>query len=279
MSVSGAFDEIVIYFNSLDTLSRETREISVQHARDILEKLRFKAEDEDSDEEKRDLDEERKEQEESLLQVARAFLRRLAELAKDHPERLNDAEYAPIFEKAFDAIGKVLYRTRVDIIETLIKQGKANVAQSMQAKLENETPQKFKAHDIQLDDVVGMLEAGLTYAELLQKKIAAGQQVPLVQNVPPPQPRKKEKEHDHKSKALDIISMGVGIGYKIFGVSRKELIPAVQQINRDAPDPLLEGTGYKVSGISREELVEHAQKANEPSQEMAMDPMSGSRKR
>ena len=55
--IASEFEAVVRHFNSIDSLSHASREISVQHGRDILEKLRVIAESEDSDKEKLDLDE------------------------------------------------------------------------------------------------------------------------------------------------------------------------------------------------------------------------------
>src|ERR1700728_3351976 len=113
-TITDAFNEVVKYFNSIDSLSLETKEISVQHAREILEKLRFKKS-EDGDEEKRDLDEEKKEKVDTLLQAIKAFFRRLEEIVRDNPEALNDEECAPAIAKTIDPLGKAIYKVRDDI--------------------------------------------------------------------------------------------------------------------------------------------------------------------
>lgn len=261
VTLSDAFHEVVHYFNSVDSLSAETKDVSVQHAREILEKLRFNK-NEDSDEEKRDLEEEKKEKTEALLQAAKAFLRRLQEIVRDKPEALNDPECAPAIEKALDPLGKVLYKVRDDILQAMIRLGKENVARARQAELERDTPEKYKAKEVVFEEIAGVLVTALTYAELLEKKIAAGLEMPQWQNMPPPvQTRKKDR--DAKDKAVDVVSMGAILGYQIAGVSNADLLAAAEHVNKVTPDPLLQGVGYKVAAVSKADLVQSAQKANE----------------
>lgn len=267
--MSTAVEEVVRYFHSLDSLSEQTKEISVEHAREILKKLRI-LKNEDSDEEKRDLDEEKKEIAEELLEAIKAFLNRVQEVSGASAE-VNDTEFSSVFEKAAIACGRAIYKIRSDIIAQLIKQGKTQQASSMQAQLERETPDKFKL-PVKLSDVASMLEQGFSYAEVLQQRIAAGLEVIRAENLaPPPPPPKKDKDKDAKDKALDVLSAAIGIGYKVLGVNKKDLVAAAEQVNSKAPDPHLEAISFKVAGVNKKELVEPAQKANEQ-QQSPIDP-------
>ncbi len=125
--IASEFDAVVRHFNSIESLSQTTREVSVQHGRDILEKLRVMA-GEGGDEAGLNLDETHLEIAEMLLVAAKAFLGSMAEIARNRQETLADKSISPVFEKAVDGIGKVSYKIRDFVINILIKQGKISAA-------------------------------------------------------------------------------------------------------------------------------------------------------
>jgi len=273
--IADEFDRIVQRFNSVDSLSQETKDISVAHARDILEKLRFKPDGEESDAQLLDIDETRQNLMEALLQAAKAFLGTVADIIRSDPEKKATQEITPVFEKTMGAFGKTSYRVRIEIINQLIKQGKSSEAAAMRAKLEADTPQKFKAMEVPLIQLLDIIKSGLTNVELIEKRIAAGLQSQQWQNMPPPPPLKKPVKLSIKDKVMAALFSHdhTVVSSQISGVSESALIPAAQKIN-ELPDPLVHhGVGYKVAGVNKEELVSSAKKANEETLQV-LDPMA-----
>ncbi len=252
--IAEQFERVVRHFNSIDSLSHATREVSVQHARDILERLRFLAEEGDAEERKFDLDESRLETSEMLLTVAKAFLGCMAELARKDREKLADKEASPVFEKTVDAIGKIGYRVRTNVINLLIKQGKGNTADEMRSKLESTTPERFKVSRISGAEILRDLEAGLFRAEMLEKK-AAG--------LP-------DRKGTMSNEACNIVS-SVGGYHTIIEVSEKGLIPAVQEVILEQEKSYGRGK-HKVYEVSKEELIPAAQEANKGQDKGLDDP-------
>ncbi len=270
--IADELEQLVRHFNSLDSLSQASKEEAVGHARDILERLRFKKDDEESDEQLLDKDEANRKIAEDLLEVAKAFFGLVKWAIRNDPEKAIEKQISPVFEKTHDALGKATYKVRIEVINQLIKQGKAAEAAFMRAQLEVRTPEKFKAHSLPLSQLLEVMEEGLTQAELIEKRIAAGLQAQQWQNLPPPPLAPKKSELKDKLDIKDKIKAALFSEHhtvlvsQVSSVSEAALIPAAQQIN-DLPDPLIHhGVSYKVAAVSKEELVHPAKQVNEESE-------------
>lgn len=239
LKIVTSFEELERHFNSIDSLSADVKAEAVEHARNILEKLRFYA-DEDGGGEKRDKDEDMAERATMLLQLSQTFLALMAEIAKLDASRREDKEYSALFESTRNAIGKISYKVRSDIINTLIKHGKHPHAHAMRTQLEDTTPPKFKTLDVPFRQMVKTLEAGLSKAMFMRSTLGLGK------------------------KAADAVHSGVHTqaGYQIVGVNKKELIDTVQKVNEE---PLTTVVGSKIVGVSNKSLVDTAKQVNEAS--------------
>ena len=247
LEIAGELDQYVRRFNSIDSLSQETKEVAIEHARNILKNLRIVA-GESLQNEKRDVDEDAREAADGILKAAKAFAALIAEMIKDGIDPLKDQEVASLFEMTKDAFGKARYRVRLDIINILAKQGRTDEALQMKQRLEAEVQQGTvppQAGAGSMADVARQIEDRLAKMEALARK-----------------KQMQAKLGGAKGKLAAVMDIGNNVGgvFRIVGLNQEALIPAAQRTN-----DILENTmvGKSVSEVSNEKLVDAAQKASE----------------
>lgn len=244
------FEGVLKTFNSIESLSQEAKEASIEHARDILRNLRILASNK-GDAEKRDVDDEAKpEIAEKLLEVAKIMFALVAKIAKDNKDVFNDKEFSTLFENTKDTLGKAYYRVRSDIIAILIKQGRSPEALKMKEQLEAIVPQKLRAKEGQLPmvQVIGAIEDHLAVIQRLANKKASELQVKQALGV-------KSKEQDVQAVRNNISGV-----YRIKGINSEHLIAPAQKINEELETTVVYNN---VKEINVEKFVPAAQKANE----------------
>lgn len=254
--IANEFETVVRHFNSIESLSLATREVSVQHGRDILEKMRVLADEEGGGKEKPDLEETQLEMAEMLLIAAKAFLGSMAEIARSNREKLADKDVSPVFEKTVDGLGRVSYKLRNFVIDMLIRQGKNKEADEMRAATEQTTPDRFKSGETTITNLAKLIEAGIMQAEILEKRIAEERK------------SKRSRKNDEPSnrdrildeKARQLVSEISGY-HTIVEVNRKDLIPVVQKVNTEQEKSYNVGP-HVVTEVNKEKLVTSAQEAN-----------------
>ncbi|HEU5046702.1 MAG TPA: hypothetical protein VFT64_02555 [Rickettsiales bacterium] len=240
------FDRFVGRFNSIDSLSQEVKELSIEHARNILKHLRIVANGENKTE-KRDVDEDAREIADAMLEAAKMFAALVMELVKDGIDPLKDQEIAPLFEATRDAFGKAKRRVRVDIINMLSKMGRAGEALQMKQQLEAESRQTAQPTTVSsMADVARQIEERLAKLEAAARK-----------------KQMQAKLGGAKGKlaaAVMNVSNNVGGVFRIVGLNKEGFLPAAQHTNE-----ILETTmvGKSVAEVSHEKLVDAAQKASE----------------
>lgn len=256
VDIANEFETVVKHFNSIESLSLAMREVSVQHGRDILEKLKSLAAEEDSDKQKLDVDETRLELAEMLLIAAKSFLGVLAELARENQEKLADPEAAPVFERTVDGLGRVSYKLRHFVIEMLIRQGRGKEADDMHADLEETTPDRFKSGDTGISYMAKLIEAGILQAEMLGKKINEERRAKKSRKTDPVSHREQVLDERARRLVADISGY-----HTIVEVNHKSLISSVQKVNVEQEKSYSVGS-HVVTEVNKEKLVTSAQEAN-----------------
>ncbi len=204
--VANAFEYTTRHFKSVDTLSQKDKDISVEHAREILEKLRIKLSNgmREFNAEVGDVRDERQEIAHDLLRATEAFRGETAAIARYNPELLRNNK---ALADAADVIGKIAYRVRADVVNMLREEGNIEAADKMAARLAK-FPEKFKSREdqIPLNELIKMLDSGLSEAQQIVKRSGIAVSYVREQNMPPPpQPPKKP---DPKSQALSAVHGG-----------------------------------------------------------------------
>lgn len=247
IKIADEFENLIRRFNSIDSLTQEVKDISVEHARDILRNLRIKAGEGDTDAEKLDIDESKREIAEALLKAARAAFAFMAGIVRNDKDILGDKEFSALFESTVNVFGKACYRVRLEVINILIKQGKPIQAEKMKQRLEVETPARLKTSEGQLPmpQLIGIIEDHLVQIERIQKKISAHKKIPdLI---------KKDSE-------ILNIANNIGGAYRVKGINIEQLIGVAQQANEEIESTFV---CKNVKAVSEEKIVPAAQKANE----------------
>ncbi|MEI7668589.1 MAG: hypothetical protein WCJ33_00725 [Pseudomonadota bacterium] len=161
------FLNIIPNLCSVESMSVEAKQISVEEARKILENLRLMSNDESSNS-YRDLKDENIKIAEDLLNVSYSFNNILANLIKNDATILEDSNIISVI----DAITQIACRAGNDMINNLRLSGKEEIAFKLKQRLDKIIPDKLKTFekDISLKDLAKQLESGLNYAENITAK-------------------------------------------------------------------------------------------------------------
>jgi len=220
--ISNAFDGIVADLNSVDTLTRETKKISVDHAEVILRKLRMIIGNPGEEANLSPYTDSRQAEARMMLSVALAYKETMNELLEDNPNLIHKQE----FIQAADALGKIAYRIKAETAVMLAEEGEPTAAAAMVERM-SATPERYKnTSGATIQELLKTLAVGLHEAGTLEKELRARG----IHRAPALHPQ-AAAIHAIKNSS-DMISSG-----QVDQVSHAGLIDAAQKMNRQAQSP------------------------------------------
>lgn len=188
-AIASDLDHIATSLHSIDRLSAEDRKISIEHARNILENLKFMVGNPMVEGELRELTDEKKEEALKMQRVALGFRGGLSTIAKADPALLtqllateNEKDAGghfihakrPLME-ASDAINAIACSVKEQASAMLTAEGQVQAGQAMHEKV-MQTPQQYRelAQQRTIDELLEKIETGLKAAQQIEASIAAG---------------------------------------------------------------------------------------------------------
>jgi hypothetical protein len=188
-AIASDLDHVATSLHSIDRLSAEDRKISIEHARNILENLKFMVGNPLVEGELRELTDEKKEEALKIQRVALGYRGGLSAIAKADPELLarlleeenkKDADgnfihaKRPLME-ASDAINALAYHVKEQAAVMLNAEGQTESAQAMREKAAA-TAQQYRDLDAKnsVRELLDRIGTGLDAAYQIERSLAAG---------------------------------------------------------------------------------------------------------
>ena len=188
-AIASDFDHLTASLHSVDRLSAKDRKISIEHARTILDNLKFMVGNPLVEAELREITDEKKEEALKMLRVSLGFRGGMSAIAKADPallarllaaENEKDASGDFIHAKrplteASDAINAIAYHVKEQAAVMLTSEGQLQAGQTMRDKAAA-TAQQFRELDAKhsIRELLAKVETGLDAAEQIERSLAAG---------------------------------------------------------------------------------------------------------
>jgi len=125
--IAAEFDRIVLELRSVDDLSPETKQISVEYAREILEKLKLLFGNSKEENHLSFTSDPHEDESWMLLRAARAFKDTVADIAKIDVNVLKDND---MLKETINVLEQINYRVKVEAMAAFTKEGRKGAAQN-----------------------------------------------------------------------------------------------------------------------------------------------------
>jgi hypothetical protein len=224
--IANAFENVVTQLQSVETLSENDKKISVDEARNILEKLRITLGNAQEESNVDVIEDSKQKEAEMMLRAAMAFKDAAAGLAKIDANLLKE----PMIMDAMDALVQMDYCIKMEAMEAENDEGRTDAAKTMAARIAT-TPKRPNTQPI--GTLVNKLKTGLNeVARLSQNSSArtAGVQIRAAQTA-----RQKQTP---AQQAVHTGSTMFSAGTKVKQVSNPSFVTIAQKANEQEPPTL-----------------------------------------